>query len=106
MSARLFPILVPHYILSRIGIGALQGDDRTMSVICAIPWALIERHELQVRRTHRMGLPALASRGGLDACEAVAAIDGADEPLTWSEANERLAHHINQWKAAEGRQAA
>src|SRR5882724_893153 len=88
-SNELFPILVPHHVLTRASVGDM--GDSTTAIVCAIPWSLIAPHELGVRRNHRLGLRALARRGGLEAREAVAAIDGRHaRPRTWADANATL----------------
>jgi hypothetical protein len=93
-ETRLFPILVPHAIAERAVIGELQLGQQ-MTLVCAIPWTLIAPHEKQAKRNHRLGLEELAQRGGLDASEALAVINGhaayGPRRVPWLEANQRLA---------------
>lgn len=104
---RLFPILVPPDVMTDLSIGALASDNRTTLVACAVPWPLMERYEMQVFRNHRMGLEGLAQRGGLDAREAMAAVEGVnDAGMRWPEANGRLVNLIREWRQSERDQAA
>jgi hypothetical protein len=91
---RLFPILVPPDVAERAAIGdVLIGQ--SMTIVCAIPWSMIEPHEKRAKRNHRKSLEEIALRGGLDASEAICAIE--DKPLFgkhrlgWRAANAKLA---------------
>jgi hypothetical protein len=91
VTLKLFPIIVPDDVLTRASIGELALGDDTMSIVCAIPWEMIAPYERRVKLNHRRGLRALMGRGGLEAHEAVAAIEGRElDDLDWREANARL----------------
>lgn len=90
-ETRLFPISVPHSVAERAVIGDLQLGQQ-MTLVCAIPWTLLAKHERRAKKTYGVGLEELASRGGLDAAEALAVIIGSDRP--WIEANARLAQML------------
>jgi hypothetical protein len=93
MTMRLFPILVPPSVAERAAIGDILNG-QPMTIVCAIPWAMIEPHEKRAKRNHRLSLEEIALRGGLDASEAVAVIE--DRPLFsrhrlgWNAANIKL----------------
>jgi hypothetical protein len=87
-ESRLFPILVPPSIAERAVIGDITLGQQ-MTLVCALPWSMLERHERRARKTYGVGLEELAMRGGLDAIEAYAVINGPRLP--WIDANARLA---------------
>jgi predicted nucleic acid-binding protein len=87
-DSRLFPVLVPPNIAERAVIGDITRGQQ-MTLVCAVPWSLLARHERRARKTYGVGLEELAARGGLDASEAYAVIAGPR--LEWVDANARLA---------------
>jgi hypothetical protein len=97
MTMRLFPILVPPDVAERAAIGDILIG-QSMTIVCAIPWSLIEPHEKRAKRNHRKGLEEIALRGGLDASEAICVIE--DKPLfgkhylPWRAANAKLAQML------------
>jgi hypothetical protein len=94
---RLFPILVPPDIAERAAIGEMLTG-QAMTLVCAIPWSLIEPHAKRAKRNHRLSLEDIALRGGLDASEAMAVIE--DRPCfgksrrSWRQANAMLAELV------------
>lgn len=84
---RLFPILVPSIVAERAVIGDITLGQQ-MTLVCAIPWEIIAKHERRAKKTFGHDLEELAERGGLDAIEAYAVIAGPR--LSWIEANARL----------------
>lgn len=69
----------------------IRHDD----LLKSIPWDVITPHEVQALRNHRMGLVALAERGGLTPCEALAVIEGREwERMAFTEARRRLIDYV------------
>lgn len=93
-DTRLFPILVPHAIAERAVIGDIMLGQQ-LTLVCAIPWSMIAPHEKQAKRNHLYSLEELAERGGLDAQEALAVMEGrsahGSRRVPWLESNARLA---------------
>jgi hypothetical protein len=91
---RLFPILVPPAVAERAAIGDLLNG-QPMTLVCAIPWSMIEPHEKRAKINHRLSLEDLALRGGLDASEALCVIENrplfSKHCLPWRAANAKLA---------------
>ena len=92
-ESRLFPVLVPSSIAERAVIGDITRGQQ-MTLVCAIPWSLLAKHERRARKTYGVGLEELAERGGLDATEVYAVINGPRLP--WIEANGRLAQLLSR----------
>ena len=92
-DSRLFPVLVPPSIAQRAVIGDITRGQQ-MTLVCAIPWSLLARHERRARKTFGVRLEELAAPGGLDASEAYAVIRGP--LLPWVEANGRLAEMLSR----------
>lgn len=86
-EAKLFPILVPTAVAERAVIGDITLGQQ-MTLVCAIPWSMLAKHERRAKKTYGHGLEELARRGGLNASEAYAVIAGPHLP--WVEANARL----------------
>jgi hypothetical protein len=87
-ESRLFPILVPSSIAERAVIGDITLGQQ-MTLVCALPWSLLEGHERRAKKIFGVGIEELAARGGLEAHEAYAVIAGPR--LEWVDANAKLA---------------
>lgn len=103
-DTRLFPIMVPPSIAERAVIGDIMLG-QSMTIVCAIPWAMIEPHARQAKRNHRLSLEDIALRGGLDASEALAVLKGWPafdrRSLPWSSANASLVRLLARALAPE-----
>ena len=80
---------------------------RLDDVITGIPWDVIKPHEVQALRNHKRGLDALAERGGLTPCEALAVIEGRPwERMAVTDARRRLADYVRGASADDATVAA
>jgi hypothetical protein len=91
---RQFPITRGHH-----GPGELRRSGQAFAVV-GVPWDMLAPHEAGAVANHGQTLTRLAERGGLDAGEALALLEGKrwrDISDNWAENNRRLAVLIFRW---------
>lgn len=66
--------------------------------VIGVPWDLMLQHEDQCQRNHSQSVQRLHERGGLDACEAVAALEDREwRRMDDADAHKRLFEIVNEY---------
>jgi hypothetical protein len=75
-----------------------------LQVVIAVPWDMLAPHQAQAIKNHSQTLERLAQRGGLDASEAMAIIDGVDvfsRRVNEIEDQRRLSQLLAEWQGTQ-----